>query len=363
MEKSKHNGIISFWKFMFCLLIMGLHVAEAIIGNKNLKTNATIIFWAGSIGVEFFFLVSGYLLGKKAMNTENKGDLGEATYHFIKKKVGSFFPYILLTFIVAVPVYYSLQNLQKSDLVNSVWDLLLLTISGMRYHRFLGVVWYISAMLLCMILLFPLIVKYKKKFTYIIGPLIVILISGYIGKEYGNIANPWLWNGFVYKGLIRAFFEISLGVLLYSFTEKIKKVKFTKLSRILLTVIEIVGFTSIFFIVNLKDAHSKYDYIMILLLSISISLAFSEKTLLLKFCNNKIFYFLEKLSLPMYLNHKWIVELMNYVLVKNGIKEVNYYIELLVAIVISAIVSIIMINIIRFAKKILPKVKRAFIET
>ena len=347
---------------MFCLLIMGLHVAEAIIKNENFETDATIVFWAGSIGVEFFFLVSGYLLAKKAMNTNTNDDLGELTYKYIKKKVLSFFPYILLAFIVAIPFYYSLQNLKRSDLINSVWDLLLLTISGIQYHRFLGVVWYISAMLICMVLLYPLIIKYKKKFIHIIGPIIVILIGGYIGQKYGNIANPWQWNGFIYKGLIRAFFEISLGVLLYDFSEKIKKVNFTKLGKTMLTVVEIIGFISIFIIVNLKDAHNKYDFIMILLLSISISLAFSEKTLLLKYCNNKFFYFLEKISLPMYLNHKWIIEVINHVLLSNKVMYVNYYIELLATIILTAIVSIITMTLIKYTKKAFPKVKRLFIE-
>ncbi len=55
----KHNGVIGLWKFIFCLLIVVLHTG---IGIPNR------IFKFGSIGVEFFFLVSGYLLAKSAVS-------------------------------------------------------------------------------------------------------------------------------------------------------------------------------------------------------------------------------------------------------------------------------------------------------
>lgn len=48
MKKEQRYGKISFWKFMFCLLITALHVGE-------LYPESPWIFKAGSIGVEFFF--------------------------------------------------------------------------------------------------------------------------------------------------------------------------------------------------------------------------------------------------------------------------------------------------------------------
>lgn len=60
--KSKHNGIISLWKFIFCIVIIGFHL-NAIQHYKN--TNFGFLY--GSIAVEFFFIVSGYLLAKKAL--------------------------------------------------------------------------------------------------------------------------------------------------------------------------------------------------------------------------------------------------------------------------------------------------------
>lgn len=46
--KKKHNGIISFWKFMFCIMIVIFHVTEKIPKEGSLMKH-------GRIGVEFFF--------------------------------------------------------------------------------------------------------------------------------------------------------------------------------------------------------------------------------------------------------------------------------------------------------------------
>ena len=61
-SNKKHNGIIGFWKFMFCILILLFHCAE--------KMGKNGFFESGRIGVEFFFIVSGYLMTKKALNNE-----------------------------------------------------------------------------------------------------------------------------------------------------------------------------------------------------------------------------------------------------------------------------------------------------
>ena len=62
----RHNGIISFWKFIFSLLIVALH-----LGIKH--PNVLYRFKGGSIGVEFFFIVSGYLFCYKCLKTEDDG--------------------------------------------------------------------------------------------------------------------------------------------------------------------------------------------------------------------------------------------------------------------------------------------------
>ena len=347
-KNKKHNGVIGLWKFIYCLMIIALHVGVA------MKTDAKIAFRAGSIGVEFFFMVSGYLLAKKALNTSSKNDeIGIKTRDYILGKVKKMFPYILVSYLISMALYTHIYVYSKSDIINTIWDLLFLRNSGMQYRTMLYVAWYISAMLICMIGLYPLILRYKRNFVYIVSPLICILLGGFISYKYGNISG----NGDVYKALLRALFELSLGNIIYIASEKIKETRFTSFGKSLITAIEVIGFISILFVTNLEKAHQKYDFIMILILFISISCAFSEQTYFIKWCNNKFVFYLEKLSLPMYLNQVWIMDLVNNIVNKNNI-TFPFYQRLLLIVVLDIIFSIIMI----FIEKYMIKIKDIFIK-
>ena len=311
-------------------MIVMFHYIEHAANAQNLP------FKCGAIGVEFFFLVSGYLMAKKAMKIKNvERNLGEETIEYIWKKFKVFFPYILIAFIFSFIVKnWAVSAYNTQEAVNTVWNLLLLQMTGITTSSVVGQTWYISAMFISMLILYPLIRKYKKNFIYIIAPLIVILIGGWLSHKYVNLRGPLTWTGIVYKGLARAFFELSLGTILYEVCEKIKNINFNKLGKVVLTIIEVLGFTSMLIISNIKNL--RYDYIAIGLVSIAIVLAFSEKTLLLKFCNNKLFYYLEKLSLPVYLNHIWII-----LIIKKMFTNTNDTTKLLLSVVITIIVSII----------------------
>ncbi len=350
----KHNGIISFWKFMFTLLIIAGHIK--IHGKFEGQ-----FLEAYTIGVEFFFLVSGYLMTKNALKKNNE-ELGKTTFDYIFKKVKVFFPYILLAFSFGLILNTIRYKLKKYEIIGTIWDMLLLRMAGAKYFMGVhGVTWYISAMLICMIILYPLLIKYKKNFIYIGAPLIVFVVGGYIAHIYGNISKPTEWCGIVYKGTLRAFFELALGSIIFLVSEKIGNTNFNLLGRIMLTIIEIVGFSSIFFVINLKDSHTKYDFIMILILFISISIAFSEKSLLQKFSNNKYFYFLERISLPMYLNQTWVMDLYYYFFDKQGLSYLKLYQNILILIPAIFIVALITEPVVKLMKNGFNIIKKLFI--
>ena len=136
-SNKKHNGIIGFWKFMFCILILLFHCAE--------KMGKNGFFESGRIGVEFFFIVSGYLMTKKALNNE--------------EGLKAFFPYVIFPFIIS----FFVKGIYKADqIANSIWNLLLIDMSGVRSTTVIGQTWYISVMLISMLILYPLIRRYKK---------------------------------------------------------------------------------------------------------------------------------------------------------------------------------------------------------
>ena len=354
---NKHNGIIGFWKFAFCLLIMIYH------GNIFQVEDETILFSKGSIGVEFFFLVSGFLLAKSALNKKenDKELLGKETIRFIFKKIKAFFPYILVCFIGGLIVKSIYSDMTIKDYILSIWDISFIRMAGFRMTVVNGAAWYISAMLLAMLILYPLLRKYKKNFVYLGAPIIVIFLAGILNHNYFSLRVPDQWLGYFYKGFIRAFMELSLGCILYLICEKVKNINFTKLGKLSITLIEFVGFLIPFVISQFIENATTYDFIVLAIMSISIIFAFSEKTLEFKFFNNKIVYYLEKLSLPIYLSHTFIRTIINE---SSLTINFNYYEKISIFVVITVIFSIslkFILELLANKNYFIPQIKRIFI--
>ena len=340
-----HNGIISFWKFMFCMLIVIYHTN---ILTKNLNE---VLFLKGNIGVEFFFLVSGYLLCKKVLNLEEMTDtknLGKETFDYLLKKVKTFFPYVFFAGIMALILINFFNGFNLYNNVTSIWDLLLLKMTGLKGLDLNGPVWYISSMLLCMLILYPLIRKHKYNYIYILAPLIVFFGLGYINQNYGSMRGPLFWVGLTYKGNLRAFVELTLGTLLYVICEKLKKLNFTLFGKLVLTIIEITCFVIPFLMSQFMLSASKYDMITIMIISIGIVLAFSEQTLELNLLNNKISYWLEKLSFTLFIFHFPLLIIMQNV---SFFVNMSYLLKVLSFSIISIIISIIALYLIPYLKK------------
>lgn len=78
-SKSKRNGAIDFWRFIFSLLIVFCHMTLC----PSFYYNDVKWFKSASIGVEFFFILSGFLMAKSSI----KGlPIGKATSVFIIRK-------------------------------------------------------------------------------------------------------------------------------------------------------------------------------------------------------------------------------------------------------------------------------------
>lgn len=349
----KHNGIISLWKFLFAIVIVFFH------GNCFYSDLSNPFFKGGYIAVEFFFITSGFYFAKSTLKEKyHKNTIGKETFSFIIKKIKSFMHYIIIIFILNIIFLLINNKLKTNDIINSIWNLLLLREFGFRAPNFLGQLWYLSSMIFAMFILYPLLKKHRDNFILIASPTIIILGLGYLSKNWLGLDHAYnLWTGFCKTGILRGLIEINIGMIIYYINKKLKNIEYTKLFRIILTITSELLLITVLFITTSIDTHKYYDYIMLLFISIAILIIVSEKTYEYKILSNKLCYYLEKLSLPIFINHTFIIDLIK----KISISPIKQSITTVFLTIIFSIIELFIID--KFKNlNLLVKIKKLIIK-
>lgn len=318
--KSQRNGKIEFYRFVFSIYVLLMHTAMYIIEPEYTDEDIISFFARGAMGVEFFFLVSGYLMAqtvyKIRLANPEKANTFEAIegLRFLRKKYFSILPQHLvvfpLTFIAYALVkdFTIIETIKKA--IDSVPGLFLMQSTGLTYTTPNHVTWYISSMLIAMAVIYPVLRKHYTNFTKYIAPVGAILIVGYIMHETKRLTGVFTWMGIGFKGVLRAIVEISLGTSAFELSRFLAEKEFTKKQKLLLTMGEVGCFVLVTMYV-LSRLSNKYEVYALALLFVMVSLCFSGQTLDLKLYNNKLSFFLGKISLPIYLSQLSAVYLVN----------------------------------------------------
>ena len=93
--KREYNKKIDFWKFIFSILIVfshGIYLADVNSGDK-------LIFGDALIGVEFYFIISGYFLVQSIYSRD------ETIISFMYRTIKNLFPYFFISFIFGYLVW------------------------------------------------------------------------------------------------------------------------------------------------------------------------------------------------------------------------------------------------------------------
>lgn len=298
------NGAIDFLKFFFAAQIVFFH-------GGNFAETKDILFSLGAIGVEFFFIVSGFLMASSAFRRmEQPADsLGAETISFLGHKIKGLLPDVYVAWIVAFLVTCWMDSLSGTNLVKktimSVFELMFVNQTGLMGFRSNKVTWYLSAMLLAMLVLYPVLIKTRKTFIYLIALILALFIYGYLYKSGAEgLSAPSHWNGHFTNGFLRAAAGISLGCISYGIVDKIKDIKLTVLGTWLVTMIEAgcYGFVSYASLVSL---HSDFDYALVVFLLAGVTITFSRKSYSPRLFQHKCFTWLGVFSFDLFLSHSY----------------------------------------------------------
>lgn len=344
------NGKIELLRFIFAIAILLRH-----INLKVFNLDATIgpfsLSKLGYIGVEFFFLVSGYLM---AMNIYKHKDeectnLGVGTAKYIFRKIKAIFPYHLIACIaMAIILWVGSKQIVPWKVIPRLPSILFVQTTGILGSEspLIAMEWYLSAMFLGMFILYPLCRKNYQKFIYWIAPLIVVLVLGYLNKATGFLSGSSTYMSFTYKCNFRAIGELALGMICFEVARHLKDLQLSKFKKIMLIVFENLCYIFVG-IVMFSNLSSSYEMICLILLACAITITFGLFGNRYKMYNNKFTYFLGNISLPIYL-----VQEVVWVFVLKGLPIESTNLQALLIFALSIVSALVLYCVVTTYKKI-----------
>lgn len=315
-ETTRRNGKIELMRFICALAVVLFHFRKG--GNTG------YLFRSGALAVEFFFILSGYLMMNSIDRVQNTigdaGDLGVETFRFLRKKVVVLYPEVLIAFVFGFTLRCITRINSFTDgvwyFVSSFWEALLLRHTGLQVKDVNPVTWYLSAMLIAMAVLYPLLRKYRKMMTHVVLPLASLLVLGWLCQNYKTPRSPDGWTGWAFRGTLRAFGEIGVGVTCYQVTKAFSKLRLTKAGQVAVTCLEPILY-GMFIIYMCRFYSSQNDWAVIPLLALAICITFSGHTLTHRMLDNRFVIFLGKISLPLYLGHHYWAYCLQFIFPKH----------------------------------------------
>ena len=312
---AKRNGEVDFLRFVFAIQIVFYHF------NSNYPRG---FFVNGYIGVEFFFVVSGFLMAKhvekKGTEHADLGAIADETWNYVINKVKSFYMYYVSVIILQVVV----QNIliKHERLMSIAYSFLssipTFTLSFMALNRndvylYVGNTWFLSALLISILILYPILLRNYKYATKIVFPMISLFVLGYQYATNVSISVSKNWAGHVYYGVLRALAEMSLGGSLCALSSLLTK-KWKELNtnrkriQILATLLKVFCYLVViaFSYGNVfgRTFRPGFNLHALLFCSAGILLSFSNIGYCIPDC--KTTRYLGKISLPIFIYHGFI---------------------------------------------------------
>ena len=303
-EKKRRVGTIDFFKFVFSIIIVLYHAG----GFYNTADEGICV--SGFISVEFFFMVSGYLLTLKASRYKG-GNLFDANLDMLKGKLLSIFPYMLLAVLAsnafAMISAWSTEKLSY-NLLFSLPELFDLQMLGFPLFAATGVSWYLSVLFFVSFLIYPLLCRRRELFTKYIAPLTAVWVLGYIAITSGYLNDPGEWWGSFFKGMLRGYADIALGCLCFEITRWLDSEERSGSGGVLWPLLEVVSYAGVIAYAVFHGASDAHDFFMIPLVMLAVSISFSRRSILAKLFTGSVFNWLGVFSLSIYLNHFFVRE-------------------------------------------------------
>ena len=259
-------------------------------------------FTHGYIAVDFYFLLSGYLL--YGSYTKHKYD----AMRYTEEKLKRFYPEYILVFIIAFLMKLHLllrDNDAVTTFLNAISEGLLIHSVGIFGGGVNQPAWYISVLIVGGGLLYAILYEYKKIAISIIFPLFALITYTYLLGINGSIEQFAICGG-VCQCLLRGMAGMAVGVMLAVFRERYSE---SLAKRTLVLNISCLLAVIIVCIVMFSVKH--YDRFALLAFSALIVSCFVPTTFINRLFSSSIWAKLGGITFEMLLVHSPVIWVLN----------------------------------------------------
>ena len=316
----KRNGKIDLLRFVYACIVFCRHFRIRFDRFDNL-------FEFAAMGADYFFILSGFFVAESVHKASQTNEQGEDTFLYIGKKIRSFlYEYVISYILVFILHFVYLDGKRKlHDIIVRIFrcipDFLLLREIGWAKSLLItnDPTWYLSAMVISLMVVYPLCRKsewFRDIGSFFLGAILI----GTIRMKYVSLVGPhiMIFGDLFFKGFVRGFGEICLGVFCHELYMKVKERDLTTAGKILFTVLEILHFAISIYVCILSHK-GEYNIIGLYAMMILIILAFSKKSYLSDLFDNPVCFYLGRLSLSIYLSHMSVIYLFQGLIGENKI--------------------------------------------
>ncbi len=211
MMRSKEKNIqIEFLRIFFSIVIILYHFGQITTLRQ------------GYIAVEFFFLLSGFLLAREA--EDNLTSAKEYTMRKLRKIYPAYLLNVVLFFIIAAAFHFYKQEYERivTDLMDAIPEVFMLQGLGIFSGSLNYPMWYLAVLIPGGYLVYWGLNKAGRIYTEIIAPVSVVVILAFLFHKNGDSIEVWGNYGGLYIPMLRGIADLNLGIIIYHMVEVLK---------------------------------------------------------------------------------------------------------------------------------------------
>lgn len=328
-------------RFLAAVTIICYHAHKQLFGDPSFVGFNFSFFCHGYIAVEFFFVLSGILMGRKLyeLRDDHSQLVGKETVSYTFRKIERIFPEALLATLIDIIVITTIANMTLMQcfkyFVDSFWSILMVKAIGFYSVGANGVLWYITILIIGTVILYFLGRKNYDTFVRIVFPLGGLLIIGYIDYSTGMLSGVYQPMGFGFKCFWRGIAEMAIGCSLYEYIIAHKERPVRKAILVFNTVLLFVCLICLLIYATFNCSR-EYEFHSLFIIIVVLWLLFTGNNYVSGLFKSRFWGFLGQISLTMYVNQMFCIRLAEAFIGENNLAL--YYLFVLILDIVTAII-------------------------